>query len=809
MNSHGVIRVRLLGTPAIEGAGVDGRVVLRQPKRLTLLAHLAAQDGHVTRDTLVGLFWPGSDEDRARRALSQAIHFLRGELGRRAIATRGSADVAAGASVRCDVVEFDRAIRDQSWEAALALYGGDFLEGMVSPRGNELNQWIESERLRLQRLAVGAATALSDAAYQREDLAAAVSWQERALEINPFDEAALRMYLAVLDEAGDGAGALAAYDAFRTRLRARYDLEPSAETRRIVALIRGQRPDAVAAVPSPAKSDRPKQPRVRTVAGTRKRRSRVARWTRSNLRGLSVGAATVALLVSIFVLRRRPAHAEPGPLVENRVGVLYLNVNGEEQGLRYLADGLTEALISYLGQASDLEVVSANGVRPFRGKAVPPDTINSRLHAKILISGTVTQSVAGLTRVDIRLEDAENGSLSKTLQVESDSADLFRIIDDVTRQVGESLSPTLSRLVTLGQWRAGTESEEAFQALLQGSESAKLFDDLTRLGVRSRVVSFYENSDSLLGLAARLDPAWAEPHVLRGSLARGMAFVCMVDPGCNSEVDAWLDLAHEHADLALTAQPTDAGALELRGRAALERWIWDSDPDPVLLSGAENDLSDAVMLDRSRAGAWSARSALHFATADFSMAESAAEQALEEDAFLDDRAEIQWRLFQSAFHREHDLDAARWCAAVRNFQRGRWMSADCILNMMAWSDDVVADPDSAWRVMRNGLVADAEPIANAYRPRLELMVAAVIAKAGYPDSADAVIRRAVAAGRGDPELPYYEAGARVALGQDQAAVRLLRNYLRDAPAQRQHVTAFRWFKTIRNELNTVQLASIR
>ncbi len=813
MNSHGVIRVRLLGTPAIEGTDVDGRAVLRQPKRLLLLAYLAARGEFVTRDTLVGLFWPGSDEDRARRALSQAIHFLRGELGRRAIATRGAGEVAVGSSIECDVIEFDKAVRDETWEAALARYGGDFLDGVVSPRANDLNQWLEAERLRLQRLAVTAATALSDAAYQREDLAASVSWQEKALEINPFDEAAHRTYLALLDEAGDGAGALAAYEVFRARLRCQFDLEPSAETSHIVSLIRSRRPDAVAAdaaAPAPP-APGPKAARgpAARAAGAGSRTRWMPAWLRSRPR-LQIGLALAALPILIWVAARlgpdRKDPVGPSPFIANRVAVLYFEVNGASDSLRYVAEGLTESLISYLDQASTLEVVPASAVEPFRTAHVAPEVINDRLHAATLISGRLAEE-HGQTRLTIQVEDAANGILSKTLLVESDAGNLFGIIDDMTHKVSDALGPLMAEVVLNEQWRDGASNPEALAALMRGATSAKLFDERFRAEDTSLAHGAYNQADSLFREAARLDSKWSTPHVMRGQLAFDRAFAYELR-GDFETANTWLARAVDYADDAIDRSP-DAAALELKGRVLYEMFALDPVGDLGVLDRADEVLGHAILLDGDRAGAWATRSAVMYVKGNFESAEQSAEDALRLDAFLGNRTEIQNRIFESAFHASRDIKAKETCAEIARSQKGHWTAAQCVLNLMAWSRTEKPDPQRAWRELEANLLSDPPGVAAAQRPQLELMLAAVLARADLPDSAEHVIERAVRAGRGNPEMLYLEAAARMALKQPGQARDLLSRYLKGNPPSRMHVQSYRWFQTPRTPLVEATSASSR
>ena len=86
------IELRLLGTLSARAhTGREVSAVLAQPKRVALLAYLAAATprGFHRRDTLLGLLWPAADEEHARSSLRKAVHFLRQHLGPDVIASRG------------------------------------------------------------------------------------------------------------------------------------------------------------------------------------------------------------------------------------------------------------------------------------------------------------------------------------------------------------------------------------------------------------------------------------------------------------------------------------------------------------------------------------------------------------------------------------------------------------------------------------------------------------------------------------------------------------------------------------------------
>jgi DNA-binding SARP family transcriptional activator len=216
--------------------------VLAQPKRLALLVYLAlAGPGRFRRrDTLVSMFWPEQDAERARGALRQALRFLRTALGSEALVSRGDEEIAIDPTVlQCDVCEFESACDRSMWSQALALYAGTLLDGLfIADASAEFDRWLENERARLRRRAVQAAWALVAAAERAGDRAAAVPLAQRAAELSPEDEAGVRRLMRILDARGDRAGALSVYEEFRRRLAADFGARPAPETEAVIAAIR-------------------------------------------------------------------------------------------------------------------------------------------------------------------------------------------------------------------------------------------------------------------------------------------------------------------------------------------------------------------------------------------------------------------------------------------------------------------------------------------------------------------------------------------------------------------------------------------
>jgi DNA-binding SARP family transcriptional activator len=236
------IELRLLGAAAVRtSAGCEAGGVLAQPKRLALLAYLAAASpyGFHRRDTLLALFWPEADQTHARTALRKALHFLRHELGAAAVLSRGDEEVGlADDRVWCDVRELDRAMAEDRPAGGLALYRGELLPGLFISDAPEFERWLGEERARLRRRAVDAARILAGRLERDRDAEGAARWARWACAQAPDDECAVRRLMALLARMGNRVGAVRTYEEFASRVRREYEMAPSAETERLLCAVR-------------------------------------------------------------------------------------------------------------------------------------------------------------------------------------------------------------------------------------------------------------------------------------------------------------------------------------------------------------------------------------------------------------------------------------------------------------------------------------------------------------------------------------------------------------------------------------------
>jgi len=277
--------------------------VIAQPRRLALVAYLAIATprGPQRRDTLLAMFWPELDQARARAALRQSLYVLRSALGPDVLETHGHDVVSIQLdAIRCDVVDFDRAIAAGRSQEALDLYQGDLLEGFFISDAPEFERWQAETRRRLRDAALRSALALVGQAEATGDIAAAALHARRAARLGPHDEAVLRRLVALLDKLGDRAGALAAYDEFAQRLGADFEAEPAAETQELVTAVRTR--EQSAAAPDG-------QPRLGPIA-----REAFRRTSKSPFRSkLVLGGALSAAVAAALLLGLKLRAGEAGP----------------------------------------------------------------------------------------------------------------------------------------------------------------------------------------------------------------------------------------------------------------------------------------------------------------------------------------------------------------------------------------------------------------------------------------------------------------------------------------------------------------
>lgn len=253
-----MIRLQLLGGPAVVGPGIAPDAATRLRRAIALLALVAsAAPKAVARDRLLAFLWPESDTERARNSLRQTLFALRRDLGEEIFSTETPAGLQLDpAHATVDLWEFTGALKEGELEKAVAAYRGPFLDSFHIAGLDEFAEWVELERARLQRQHIDALDALAVRAEQEGRVDDAVAWRRRMAEADALSSRVALALLQALLAAGDRTGALAHAANYEKLLMARLEVEPDASVSAFVEELRKNVdvPEPPPRAPTPAAS---------------------------------------------------------------------------------------------------------------------------------------------------------------------------------------------------------------------------------------------------------------------------------------------------------------------------------------------------------------------------------------------------------------------------------------------------------------------------------------------------------------------------------------------------------------------------
>jgi WD40 repeat protein/DNA-binding SARP family transcriptional activator len=242
------LEVRLLG-PFQMRLGERLVTEMRSDKVRALLAYLAVEaDQPHRREKLAGLLWPGYPEDSARASLRRALADLRVviEDGRAnppyLQITRKTIQFDSASTAWVDVTSFNRLARLpqvadektlQDWEAAVALYRGDFMDGFSLADSPAFEEWILLNREHEKRRMLETLGRLVEAFEARGEYTCGLTHAWRSVELDPLRESAHRGLMRLQSLQGEREAALAQFAHLRQVLASELGVEPALETRHL------------------------------------------------------------------------------------------------------------------------------------------------------------------------------------------------------------------------------------------------------------------------------------------------------------------------------------------------------------------------------------------------------------------------------------------------------------------------------------------------------------------------------------------------------------------------------------------------
>jgi DNA-binding SARP family transcriptional activator/TolB-like protein/Tfp pilus assembly protein PilF len=401
-----VIRLRTLGALHLyDSEGRESNALLARPKRLALLAYLALAlpRGPHRRDTLISLFWPEQDTERARNALSQSVHVVRRALGADAVVSaNGDALGLDPRVIWCDAVAFEQALEGGHVADALDLYRGELLEGFHVPAAPDFERWLDAERARLRGRYVNALESLAKECEARRDFNGAVIHWRRLAACDLYSSRVALRVMRALAAAGDPAAAVQHARMHESLLRDELDVAPDSQVGALVRQLQAANSTATGtttADPSARADLTGAPPAAAPDAVPTPSRLSIAR---RHHRAAFVVAGVFALLVAGVAVALANSRREAAITRIRSIGVLPLvNISGDAAQQAF-ADGMHDALITELGRHPELSVISRTSMLGYRGSAKALPVIARELKVDGLVEGTLVWE-GGRVRMNVQL----------------------------------------------------------------------------------------------------------------------------------------------------------------------------------------------------------------------------------------------------------------------------------------------------------------------------------------------------------------------------------------------------------------------
>jgi TolB-like protein/Flp pilus assembly protein TadD len=277
---------------------------------------------------------------------------------------------------------------------------------------------------------------------------------------------------------------------------------------------------------------------------------------------------------------REPTPQTAAKAQEPTIAVLAFDNLSSDPNQSYFSDGIAENIMTDLTKVPGLRVLSRHSTFIYKGRAVTCREISEDLGADYVLEGSVSRADSRL-RIHAQLIEAATDVHVWAERFDRDSADVFAVQDDVTRQIVLALSGRLAHRSMPCAGALAPRDAEAYDYFLRAKalfytftpngvlEALELLQTaidrepehpLMRIG-RGRVLLFQFLSGQRLDRSQTLDPAledarFAVEHASETAMAHGML--------------GWVLMWHGAIEEALTATQQ---ALALgSGSAEVIRW---------------------------------------------------------------------------------------------------------------------------------------------------------------------------------------------------------------------------------------------
>jgi adenylate cyclase len=150
------------------------------------------------------------------------------------------------------------------------------------------------------------------------------------------------------------------------------------------------------------------------------------------------------------------------------------NLSGDPKQ-EYLADGISENIISALSKISKMFVIARNSTFTYKGKPVNVKQVSRELGVRYVLEGSV-QKAGDQLRITAQLVDATTGNHLWSERYDRELKDIFALQDDITKKIITALQVKLTEGEQARTASKGTDNLDAYLKFLQSMETMRRFN---------------------------------------------------------------------------------------------------------------------------------------------------------------------------------------------------------------------------------------------------------------------------------------------------------------------------------------------
>jgi adenylate cyclase len=291
-------------------------------------------------------------------------------------------------------------------------------------------------------------------------------------------------------------GALVGYDAVtNTVIKLRKALQDSAREPRFIVTIPKKGYQLIASTDYHGGDDRPESATpVSDVPKAAVRRD----WPSWSFYRTGIATAVLACIL-VFVLLWLWSTNNKSVALPSIVVLPFDNLN-EDPKQDYLANGITEDIITDLSKLSNILVIASNTSSRYRGKHVSAEDVGADLNVEFVLRGSIRR-LGDEVRVNVQLINTETGFNTWAQRYDRKIAEVFAVQDEVTRSIVKALAVKITNQEEHRLVQKTTDSLKAYDYFQEGQRIYKFSTKETN-----------EQARELYRKAIELDPSYGRAY---------------------------------------------------------------------------------------------------------------------------------------------------------------------------------------------------------------------------------------------------------------------------------------------------------